>query len=77
MAWPKEIIQYRDNTELFADGLVKRDYTIIEDNTELFVVLKINWPPGSGSGCLLFIKDLKKFLEKVQYFVVFNDFLPS
>jgi hypothetical protein len=29
MAWPKEVRQcIEDNTELFADGLAKRDYTI-------------------------------------------------
>jgi hypothetical protein len=32
----------------------------------------INWPPGSGSDSLIFIKVSKKFLKKVQYFIIYN-----
>ncbi len=31
---------------------------------------------GSGSGSFLFVKDLKKFKKKYQYFIIHNDFLP-
>jgi hypothetical protein len=30
---------------------------------------------GSGSGSFLFVKDLKKFKKKYQYFIIHNDFL--
>jgi hypothetical protein len=31
---------------------------------------------GFGSGSFLFVKDLKKFKKKYQYFIIHNDFLP-
>ncbi len=62
-----------------ADGIKKSDLTPQDDNWIRVSVLdpNLNGHPGFGSGSVRTIyQKFKENLEKVQYFINFNDLLP-